>query len=63
MRASRKLEAQRLAVVAATIVVLQQVLRNHGLADDIGAVDDDDTVGFGLRPGFTRRARAVSHSP
>lgn len=38
-------EAQRLAVVAATIVVLQQVLRKHGLADDLGSVDDDDASG------------------
>ena len=35
-------QAQRLAVVGATIVVLQQVLAQHGLAD-LASADDDDT--------------------
>jgi hypothetical protein len=40
-------QAQRLAVVGATIVVLQQVLAQHGLADLTNG-DDDETGGGSL---------------
>ena len=40
-------QAQRLAVVGATIVVLQQVLAQHGLAD-LTSADDDETGGGSL---------------
>ena len=40
-------QAQRLAVVGATIVVLQQVLAQHGLAD-LTSGDDDETGGGSL---------------
>ena len=40
-------QAQRLAVVGATIVVLQQVLAQHGLAD-LTSADEDETGGGSL---------------
>jgi hypothetical protein len=40
-------QAQRLAVVGATIVVLQQVLAQHGLADLTSVDDADETGGSG----------------